>query len=310
MLQDHPEYRRILECASCIGPKFTVEVLSQSLKQSRLDTIHLLDKIEHETGIIRDIQHHDSYEFRSSFLLEVLRKLLGVNSHGPSEPSPQRIREYHARLASAWEGTLDRSPAALYKLANHRFAAGARHANLALDNLMSAAHASSAQFQHGQARQYISMARECVAIAGLKSEELEHELLLIECRASHVEGTQREKMAQRMMDVLNEQPESSFEIYAAAALAAYDAGAGTRDQKYFAQAVSIGQSITERFQAPLERAEGHHFIGIALPTSDPSQRRHHLETAMQLVQEAGNDTEALRLRRTHCEFTRRTTELR
>jgi hypothetical protein len=297
MLENHPKFRRVLECAACIGPTFSVEVLSQALEESRLETIQQLDQIEQQTGIVRDLQHQDdSFEFRSSFILEVLRQMFGVNAHGPNLPSPQRIREYHARLAGAWAGTLQQSPSALFRLANHRYAAGLRHAHLALQETVSAARASSAQYQHELARQYISMARECVDAAGLDQQSLERELLLIECHEAHVEGRHRQQVADAALKMLADHPDSDFEIYAAAALACYDAGSDMRDQQYFANSVAIGRNIVERFPTPVEQAAGHHFIGIGLPLSAGEQRRKHLEKALQLAEQAGDGIEALKLK--------------
>lgn len=295
-LAAHPEFRPVLACAACIGVDFSVEVLSKALEKPRLDCIHLLDKIEAETGLVKDMQSDDMYAFRSSFILETLRRILDVNAHGPALPSPQRIREYHSQLAGAWNATLEFSSAALFKLATHRFASGTRHAEKALRDALVAARASSAQFQHAQARRYIEMAREAARAAGLLDDDLESDLLLIECHEAHVEGTSRVEVAEKILDWISDRPDSDISMYVAAALASYDAGIDTRDQTHFANAVAVGREIVERFEDPVDKAEGHHFIGIGLSVQEREERRTHMEAAMACVEEGGSNLEALRLK--------------
>ena len=297
VLNEHPEYRPILECAACIGPKFTVEVLTEAVGLSRFECIRLLDQIETKTGFVRDLHHEDdTFGFRSSFLLEVIRQLLGVKASGPQEPAPQRIREYHSALANAWHSTIDKSSSALFKLATHRYAAGRRHSDRAVSELVDAAWASSGQFQHEQARDFVNMARECAAASGRDDGTLERELLLIECREAHVEGRNRVAMAGRTLAAIDKHPDSPFSVYAAAALACYDAGIDTRDQKHFADTVAIGRRIVEKFAGLLELAAGHHFIGIGLPRTEAAEQREHWEKAMELLEQVGETNDALRLK--------------
>lgn len=296
-IEDRPEFRPILECAACIGPKFTVEVLAEAVDMSRFECIQLLDRIEEETGFVRDLHDEDdAFAFRSSFLLEVIRQLLGVRAAGPCEPLPQRIREYHSALAEAWNSTLDRSNGALFKLATHRYAAGTRHAHKAVKELIDAASTASRQYQHDQARGFVNMARECASAAGQDNADLERELLLIECHESHVEGGDRVATAARALEQLDANPDSPFDIHTVTARACYDAGIDTRDQKWFAKAVTVGQHIVDRFDAPLQKAEGHHFIGIGLPRDEAMKQREHWQTAMQLIDQAEPTNDALRLK--------------
>lgn len=284
-LAEHPEYRPVLECAACQGTEFTVESVSSGLGMPRLDVIHMLDEIELRTGLIQDVRSKDDhFTFRSTFLLEVLRKILEVSARGPTDAStPQRYREYHGRMAQSLERTLQQSPAMVYPVANHYFAAGARFADKARQYALQAAKAASRQYQHDLARKYVEMARQCATVAGADESELEIELLLIECHAAHVEGKDRVDTARRMQDHLAAHPDAPFVIYHAAAQAAYDAGIDTRDQQYFAQCAEIAQAIIERFDGPREQAEGFHFWGISLPPSTADVRRQKLEQAQTLA---------------------------
>jgi tetratricopeptide (TPR) repeat protein len=293
-----PHFRPVLECAACIGPEFTVEVLAPSVGLSRLECIRVLDELESETGIVRDLHHKDdSFAFRSSFVLEVLRQLLHVNAFGASKPSPQRIREYHSQLTGAWHSTLERSSSSVFRVASHSFAAGLRHAQGALEANLTAAHAASAQFQHEQARRYIAMARESAEHAGQSGQELELDLLLIECNEAHVEGVGRVEMAEKCLDWLElHDTESDIGVYVAAAQACYDAGIDTRDQSHFQAAAQVAAMIIERFENPLDLAEGYHFLGISLPIADKEARRENLAKALELAEGEGSQLDALRLR--------------
>jgi tetratricopeptide (TPR) repeat protein len=293
-----PHFRHVLECAACIGPEFTIEVLAPSIGMSRLECIRVLDELEADTGIVRDLHHKDdSFAFRSSFVLEVLRQLLHVNAFGASKPSPQRIREYHSQLTGAWNSTLERSISSVFRVASHSFAAGLRHAQQALEANLTAAHAASAQFQHEQARRYISMARESAEHAGQTGKDLERDLLLIECHEAHVEGIGRVEMAERCLDWLEEHDsEDEIGVYIAAAQACYDAGIDTRDQSHFQAAAQIAELIISRFERPLDVAEGYHFLGISLPISEKDSRRENLAKALELANTEGSQIDALRLK--------------
>ena len=297
MVDENPRYRRVLGCAACIGPEFTIEVLSHAIDMPRLELIQLLDEIEENTGLVADLrQKDDTFAFRSAFMLEVLRQILEVSVEGPNSPSPQRIREFHSRLADAWEQTVADANVVVYRLANHHYAAGARHAEKALRAIVSAADTASNQFQHDLARRYVAMAKECSALAQSSEIDLDRELLMIECHAAHVEGKNRVKMAQRASDFLDERPDADIEVFIATAQAWYDAGIDTRDQQYFVDCVKVAERIVEKFDDALAKAEGHHFWGIGLPVAQRDERRKHLETAVELVDSyEPKSTEALSL---------------
>lgn len=102
LIAENKEFRAVLECAACVGQEFNVDMISKGVGMSRLELIQLLDHIEEQTGIVMDQRaKHDTFAFRSGFLLEVLRKVREVNAGGPLDMSmPLRIREFHARLST------------------------------------------------------------------------------------------------------------------------------------------------------------------------------------------------------------------
>jgi hypothetical protein len=282
------EFRSVLECAACVGQEFSVNMVSKVVGLPRLELIHLLDRIEEQTGIVIDLRDKDDhFAFRSSFLLEVLRDSREVHAGGPRDGAmPQRVREYHYRLASALEETLDDSNAALYEVANHYFAAGARHADKAVEYSVRAAKAACFQFQHNLARKYLAMAEDCTSFTRHRNVDFERELQLISCHQAHVEGTRRVRTAEQVWDYLKRFPDSDFEVYRTAARASYDAGIDTRDQKHFADCVDIAREMLDRFSALTEQAEAYHFFGIGLPISHRDERCQRLRTALQLADKA------------------------
>lgn len=296
-LQRHTEFQPVLECAACVGRQFTVDVVSQSLERSRVETIRLLDRIEAETGFVRDLKSEDdTYEFRSPFLLEVLRELLEVNANGPRDPSPQRIRECHSQIAAAWESTLQGSSSALFRLATHRYAAGARHASRAVDEILAAADAACGQFEHDAASRYVAMARECAAACGRVGDDLEQQILLIEARTAHAGGGDRLAAADRLREWIRSRPQAPAEVYLAATRACYDAGVDTQSQERFADAAELAARTIERFEDPLVVAEALQFHAISLPPHDAAARQSRLEESLRKIDEAGESTVALRLR--------------
>ena len=71
---------------------------------------------------------------------------------------PQIVREYHARLALALEAPRRLPPGGLYEVANHFYAAGARHAAKGVEYCLRAADASAAGYDFQRARNYLDMA--------------------------------------------------------------------------------------------------------------------------------------------------------
>ena len=293
LIAEHEEFRSVLECAASVGQEFTVDLISKGVGMSRLELIHVLDRIEEKSGIVIDLRSKDdTFAFRSAFLLEVLRKVRDVHAGGPRDAAmPQRIREYHHRLASALEQTLDESSSALYAVANHYYAAGARHAPKALEYAIKAARAASFQFQHDLARKYVAMAEECAAFTRGTDVDFERELLLIYCHQARVEGKNRVKIAQQGLDYLQQHPDSDFDVCRAVAQACYDAGIDTRDQQHFSACVRVAQDMLPRFSDPVQQAEAYHFWGIGLPRSEADQRHQHLRHARELADQAYHDDE-------------------
>lgn len=285
LLNKHPEFVPVLTCAACIGLEFHVDRLANGVDMPRLVLLQKLHQIEAETGIIRDLMNKDDvFAFQSSFMLEMLRRILDVRAEGPQSPvAPQIIREFHYRLGTASEKAAEDSNSLIYAVASHYYAAGATHGAQGMATCMTAARAASEQFQHETARRFLEMAAECADSAGLRDRDFERERLLMECRAAHVEGKERVEMAERCLEYLTEYSGAPFRVYQASAQACYDAGLDTRDQKYFQETVRLAEEMLERFEEPFQQAEARHFWGIALPPPESADRRRHLRFAMALV---------------------------
>ena len=301
LLESFPEHRQLLECAACTGMEFDADVLARSLETPRLPLLRQLDQIEEDMGVIYDLRESDDvYAFRSSFVLETLRKEMRVSVGGPrARTVPQIIREYHARLARTLEGTLSSTSGEVYAVARHFYAAGAKHAAEAVHYCLEAARAASNAFDHSSARRYLAMARECAEVSG-ESGDIAEESLLLECRSAHVEQSQRQQAADQALGYMATHPQAPMRVLVTAARACYDAGLETQDQRYYAEAVRLGELVVHEAKTAMQRSEGHHFIGISLPTDKkPKERLEHLRTAFGLLEGAAKDdfeVQALRAR--------------
>lgn len=299
-LDQFPAYRRIIECAACLGAEFKAAILAESLEKPRLDILQLLDEIEKETGLIYDVKESDDiYAFQSSFILEVIRDRMLIKGEGPLAKSvPQIVREYHSRLAISLERTLDISSNEIYEVAKHYYSAGISHAEKAFRYCIKAAYSSSGLFNHDQARNFIKMAQECALALG-KMTELEIDTLLLECKESHVEGTNRKDTADKCLNYIERNSDCSVKELITFALACYDAGVDTREQKYFEKAAETGTQIIKKAENISDKAEGLHFIGISLPMNEAEKRESHLREAVNILEkelENGKEIQYLYLR--------------
>ena len=279
-----PQYRSLLECATCLGLELSAEILAESISVPRLELLQALDRIEDETGILYDVRESDDvYAFSSSFMLEILRKKMRISERGPkAKDVPQLIREYHARVAASLEKTLKRSSTKLYEVAKHYYASGANHAEKGLEYCLKAAHTARNEFLYDQARHYVDMAGECAEV--LKRDvEMEQEYFLINCDEAHVVGIHRDETAQEGLSYIERYPDVPNEVLIAVARACYEAGADSGDQNHFEEAVRIGRLIIERAKTPFEQAEGYHFIGISLPTNQHRKRDENLRKAINIL---------------------------
>ena len=279
------EYRMLLECAACIGLEFRAEVLAKCLKISRMKLLQILQKIEDETGILFDVQDSDDlYRFRSSFMLEKLRKKMNISDRGPkSAKVPQLIREYHARVAKSLEKTLDSSSSSLFEVTKHYYASGQAFAEDALRYSLKSAHAARAGFLYEQARDFIDMATECAEVIG-QDAKMEEELLQINCDEAHVLGIHRQETARECLLFYEKNPEAPVKLLILFARACYEAApdSGNRDNM-FARAEKIGHEIVQKAESATEKAEGYHFIGLSISTRQPEQRKQNLQKAFEML---------------------------
>ena len=151
-----------------------------------LDLLVNLDEIERTTGMVRDVRDRDDiYEFHSWFLVEKIRKTLGLDGGGAGESYEQRAmsyepasskliahrssliapaaalqiaREYHGRLAAALEGIPAASANRLFDLATYYYIAGVRYAPKGVEHCLRAADAAASMCDFAAANRYLQMA--------------------------------------------------------------------------------------------------------------------------------------------------------
>jgi tetratricopeptide (TPR) repeat protein len=289
-LNEHPQYRWILECAACIGLEFDVRILSQSLSLSRLELLKVLQEIEDTTGLVNDVRESDDlYVFSSSFLLETLREELEVRFDGPkSKKIPQIIREFHARIAQAQEEMLTESPTFVFSVAKHYYAAGLLHVKKAIHYCRAAAEAAVRLFQFSDARTYLSMAEECAQAAGMPDIFLT-EKTIIALHEAHVTGAQRTEAVSAALLLIQQSPDASPGLLLLAARAFYDA----RD---FANTLGAAErTLAAPGLSALERAEALQFKSLSLPAGQKAERIDGLSEALDVLGKSKHDTPAAKM---------------
>jgi len=300
-LDERPKHRTPLAYAACLGQSFNASTLVEILGESRFDVLSLLYEIEEETGWLRDVlEKDDVYRFSSSYLLEGIREHFDIQDVGPTDAAPQLIREYHAQAARALEAVEDRiGESQKENIANHYYAAGPSHAERAYHACLDAARSTRSIYSFPQAHAYLDKAEECAKITG-DDEELQRERLQLTCFEAHITKRKEklEKAFERGQQYLQQSEDPPSKIVKAVAQVAYDLGAKTKEQEYFTEAVTLGRHLVEHGDSQKIHAEGHHFVGVALPrkTEYRNERKEHLEEAYQLLDNIpGEDQETLRL---------------
>lgn len=287
-IRNHPEHRQIIECAACASERreFSASLLAEALEMRRLDILAELDRIDRETSIIYDVRKQDDcFAFQSSFMLEAVRHEFHVGEEGPqSTDVPQIVREYHARLASILEKSLEKSSRKLYRVANHYFAAGALHAEKAMKYCLQAARSACSVVDFDASERFLERAEQSAKIIG-RLDAIEVERLFLQCQRAHISGQfdQFAEVANLSKIYLDAHDDPPARLMLAVAQVHYDAGKTSGDASWFENAHEMGKQMIARAKTPLEEAIGHHVVGISLPLTQRSLRQQELRNALQLV---------------------------
>jgi len=295
-----PQYHAVLACAACgcDGREFRVSVLADALNRTCLDLLLVLDEIERTTGMVHDVLDRDDvYAFHSSFLLEVIRGKLAIAGHGPRQANvPQIVREYHARLAIALEAALKTSRSKLDEVANHFYAAGARHAAEGVEYCLEAARASAAGYDFRRAGKYLEMAEQCAEFSAA-GPLVEMEKQVIRCQEAQVasQGERRSEAATAELAYLKEHPGAPARLVLAVARLCYDVGHRRREPKWYEDAARLCRQIVAHPASPREEAEARHIMAVSQPAERHAERIAELRTAYGLLEHAAAaDREASR----------------
>ena len=299
-LRRFPEYRTVIECAACAcdAREFCASVVADALGKPRLELLTELDRIDRETSILYDVrQRDDAFAFQSSFMLDVVRNELRIVELGPaSAEAPQIVREYHARLGTVLEKSLEANSNRIYAVANHFYSAGAAFADRGVKYCLQAARASSAVLDFDVAERYLQRAEECARVIG-KAATVEAERLDVECRKAHVTGhlDDHTRVANAGAAYLDEHPDCSTRLLLSIAQVHYDAGRSSGDRWWFERSLQIGQRIIDEAKSARDEAIGRHFVGISLPRGQHDERKRQLREALRLMEEKQGDVEDLEL---------------
>ena len=284
-----PAHRTILECAACLGRRFSANVLARSLNVARLELLRDLDEIERETGFIYDVKEHDDvYEFHSPFVLDEIKKSLNIRGRGPgADDVPQIVREYHACIARSLKEELKSDSRLLFDVASHFYAAGKSHAEEGAEHCVAAARAARSSFDFAACRKFLEMGRECNE-AGAGHLDIEAEEVLVACAEAHVTNEGSREAAERGLRYMAGHDREKgkveglrAEVAIAVCRACYEAG---RSDPYFSdEAVRLGRWLVENARSATDVAEGHHFVGLASMGDALAKRQVRLETALEVL---------------------------
>jgi DNA polymerase III delta prime subunit len=299
-LDEHPEWRELLECAACVGRVFQAEVLARCLSLERLEMLRRLRQVEEQTGLLRDVcPTDDAYEFGSTFVLEVIRQRAGILDRGPAcRDVPQVVREYHARIARALEERGATSGQQVVALARHYYAAGRAQAKQGVAWCTRAAGALRGSFAFDEALEFVSKAEECAQAAGLEF-DAEQQRLLIRCDCAHVHNESEDQIAtaQEALAYLDEHPDVPFELRERAVRTVYEAARSR--SAYIPELARSARAMLDCSRCALERAEALQYLGLhhvlaerGLGREDAAARQEQQEQARANLREALESLEA------------------
>jgi len=254
--------RMIIQCASCIGLEFEVDILAGCLEIPRLDLLYSLNKIETETNLLFDVgEYDDIYAFSSSAVLEVIRSEFRILNFGPSNSKvPQIIREFNARIAQV---LIKRDVSSVFRIANHFYAAGKLYSDKAVDYCIKSAHSAAGLFQHDNARKYLEMAKECAEAINL-ARELEGEFLQLEISESLVQNKHQIEIADKAWLYLEQHPSLNEQLELIICKSLHNVGLASGDKKYFQEAVNTATELAGKCEDQFILAESKQMLAISL----------------------------------------------
>ena len=163
------EYLPVVECAALLGEKFRIDDLVECLGMDRLKLLQVLRHLEGELQLVRDLPaDEECYAFSSTFLLEIVRRELGVGTASAKDPArPSKIaREWHARIARMYERKTPRTTDFAYAMARHYFEAGKAYATQGAERCLEAAHRACQKRDFALARRFVEMAEQTARSVG------------------------------------------------------------------------------------------------------------------------------------------------
>jgi tetratricopeptide (TPR) repeat protein len=281
------EHQLILESAALLGEVFSVNTLAAALNLDRLELLQRLRSLEQSAHIVSDLpDDEDGYAFSSAFMFETVRDELGISSTAARRPS-KLVQELHARVAAAIEASGDEKSA--YALARHWSMAGARHAAKSFTHCRKASRQARDVFAFDESRRWLTLAEQAARTLG-EPFDAALEQLRIDCEESHVRGRDRSATAERAWQLVSEQSDVPHDVLVVAARACYDAYRDTGLAAWHERAVSLARRIIDVSTDALEKAAGHHLLGVSLPIAGATERLAALRQGLTLVEaEACNE---------------------
>lgn len=286
------EFRPVLEFAACLGMQFRASFLMDVMNIQRIELLRILDRIETLSGLIVDIRDTDDlFSFRSSFVLDTIRKTFHITFQGlKAKDVPQLIREYHFQIAETMRNHTHNKTCSAYDVARHLYAAGAAHSESCFRYCLLASLNAQQDGHFDQAYQYLDMASDCAEAASIPFDRL-RERFIIECYQSHVRQTNQKEIADKSWEWCNATTDTPLCLMITAMRACYDYAKNNQENKALAElyadrTLAIGEKILNGTDSALYQAEARHFIELSLiqKNSPKNDRLENLREATRLLE--------------------------
>ena len=281
IINNNLDVLNIISIAAYIGKEFTVSIISQCLKISRLDTIDKLDQLSNDTGLIYDVLNKDDvYSFRSQAYLDAVRLSIEYTNDGSNVSTvPQSARNFHALIASSIQDSNTNNPDDVMAIARHYFAAGSIYAEKSLVANIAAAKLASRFHQFDNAESLLEKARISCESSGQSAENIAIQQAVLVCEKSHIYGKGQSAAADAGLALLKDDITSGYDKLTVVIVRAL------YESRRYDEAINLAEKL-KGCESLVIQAEGYHFHGLSFDPKKYSVRLKLLRKAYELSEQS------------------------
>lgn len=280
-------HRNLIGMAAVIGLRFEATAIADGLKKEPLRCLEALEAIENTSGLIFDVPEQDGvFAFRSSFALETVRAELGIDEIAAHRSRLKEIvKEYHALVARVTEE--GKTADGFLKAAASYHTAGPRYSGKTFALCLKAADHCMDLFRFAEARRFLGMAEEALALAGGAPERV-LAFTLAKMRLTVEEGRTVEVTPEAVSALLEQAGDLDSATLARFALYFYHL-------RRFDDGMAVAERILGEADDALGRARGYFWRALCRPPAEPAPVVADLREALDSLQSMP-DTDETRLR--------------